>query len=67
MPITKKNDSESQEFWQAARETWEKVQQWPEWKRSIRLTEHSTGFGDCPSNDNSSSEDHNNNQAVDFK
>jgi hypothetical protein len=45
MSISKKSDSESQEYWRLAQETREKIRQWPEWKREIRLTEHSTGFG----------------------
>lgn len=45
MSISKKNDSESREHWELARKTREKIQCWPEWKREIRLTEYSVGFG----------------------
>ena len=33
------------DFWKAAEEAKKVTDQWPDWKRNVRLTEYSTGLG----------------------
>ena len=54
MAITKKNDVSSREFWKSAGDASLRVEQWPEWKRNLKLTKYSLGF-DCNVSKNSDS------------
>lgn len=41
MTIKKNEKGENKAFWQHAREVRAKINDWPEWKRNIRLTDYS--------------------------
>jgi len=45
MSKPKKDSQENKKYWKLALETRKKIEEWPEWKRNIRiqLTEYSTG------------------------
>ena len=49
MVITKKTNSENKTFWDSTRDAREKVEQWPSWKRNLRVTQYSVGFDSKPS------------------
>ena len=44
MKISKKINEENKAFWDAGEKARMKVAEWPEWKRSIKVTKFSTGF-----------------------
>jgi len=44
MNLRKADDERSREFWASATEARREVEEWPEWKRNIRVTKFSTGF-----------------------
>ena len=49
MTITRKNDAANKNFWRSASEARTKVDEWPEWKRNLRVTKYSIGFTGKPS------------------
>jgi hypothetical protein len=49
MFIKKKTNSENKTFWDSTRDTRVKVEQWPSWKRNLKVTQHSVGFDSKPS------------------
>ena len=49
MVITKKTNSENKTFWDSTRDARVKVEQWPSWKRNLRVTQYSVGFDSKPS------------------
>lgn len=49
MFIRKKTNSENKTFWDSTRDAREKVEQWPSWKRNLRVTQYSVGFDSKPS------------------
>ncbi len=44
MAITKKTSSENKSFWESTREARVKVEQWPSWKRNLKVSQFSVGF-----------------------
>jgi hypothetical protein len=44
MAITKKTNSENSSFWESTRDARVKVENWPSWKRNLRVTQYSVGF-----------------------
>jgi hypothetical protein len=44
MAITKKTNSENKSFWESTRDARVKVEQWPSWKRNLKVTQYSVGF-----------------------
>jgi hypothetical protein len=43
--VVKRDKAETTEFIRLAQEAKRKVEEWPEWKKTIRLTKYSEGFG----------------------
>ncbi|MFO7760142.1 MAG: hypothetical protein ACQES8_04550 [Thermodesulfobacteriota bacterium] len=46
MRIRKSRKEGAQEFWRNAAKAQENVEQWPEWKRNVRLTRYSEALLD---------------------
>lgn len=44
MAITKKTNNENKSFWESTREARVKVEQWPSWKRNLKVSQFSVGF-----------------------
>ena len=44
MSITKKTSSENKSFWESTREARVRVEQWPTWKRNLKVSQFSVGF-----------------------
>jgi hypothetical protein len=44
MAITKKTNKENKSFWESTREARVKVEQWPSWKRNLKVSQFSVGF-----------------------
>ena len=55
MAITKKTSSENKSFWESTREARVKVEQWPSWKRNLKVSQFSVGF-DSQKSENVTSE-----------
>lgn len=51
MSITKNTDNESKSFWRSAENAHDKVERWPAWKRNLKVTKYSVGFGSQSSED----------------
>jgi len=49
MAIKKKTNSENKTFWDSTRDARVKVEQWPSWKRNLKVTQYSVGFDSKPS------------------
>ena len=49
MFIKKKTNSENKTFWDSTRDARVKVEQWPSWKRNLKVTQYSVGFDSKPS------------------
>ena len=49
MVIKKKTNSENKTFWDSTRNARVKVEQWPSWKRNLKVTQYSVGFDPKPS------------------
>ncbi len=45
MKMTKNNGAANRDFWKITSEARTKVEKWPEWKRTLRVTKYSVGFG----------------------
>jgi len=46
--MTKNNNAANKDFWKITSEARTKVEKWPEWKRTLRVTKYSNGFRDRP-------------------
>ncbi|MBW2005334.1 MAG: hypothetical protein JRF31_03400 [Deltaproteobacteria bacterium] len=55
MTIKKKTNSETKTFWDSTKDAREKVEQWPSWKRNLKVTQYSVGF-DSKSSETSASD-----------
>lgn len=44
MPLKKKINSETKDFWLSVERASRKIKKWPKWKRNLKVTQYSVNF-----------------------